>query len=273
MMQKPPRRQRPEQQEVVRYRAVGPDPCASRGVAQDAARGADTQRPAQRRETRRQRVRTACRRACAPRSISRTRINSSRRTSRGAASRSRSATPDRRRNLYLDREQRRALIAAADGPDLALFLRALSLSPLRPGALAALTVADFDKRLRQLRIGRDKTGGDRRIRLPDATAAIFEQASRDKLPSAALFVRADGAPWNRDMWKRCVRLLLRPPSCPRAQWHTRCANSSVITDLVHSGLDVMTVAQVAGTSVLMIQKHYGHLRGNVAIDALAKLAL
>jgi len=35
----------------------------------------------------------------------------------------------------------------------------------------------------------------------------------------------------------------------------------------------MTVAAVSGTSILMIQKHYGHLRADHARQALAALAL
>jgi len=35
----------------------------------------------------------------------------------------------------------------------------------------------------------------------------------------------------------------------------------------------LTVAQLAGTSIRMIEAHYGHMRGTVAADALARLAL
>lgn len=48
---------------------------------------------------------------------------------------------------------------------------------------------------------------------------------------------------------------------------------SVISDLVHDGLDLLTVAQMSGTRVAMIDRHYGHLRSEVAASALAKLAL
>jgi hypothetical protein len=34
-----------------------------------------------------------------------------------------------------------------------------------------------------------------------------------------------------------------------------------------------TVAQISGTSVAMIERHYGHLRSDVAAGALARLAL
>ena len=48
---------------------------------------------------------------------------------------------------------------------------------------------------------------------------------------------------------------------------------SVITDLVTNGLDLLTVAQLSGTSVTMIEKHYGHHRADHAAKALAGLAL
>ena len=46
-----------------------------------------------------------------------------------------------------------------------------------------------------------------------------------------------------------------------------------ITDLVVNGLDLLTVAQISGTSVAMIEKHYGHLQADRAAAALAMLAL
>lgn len=45
------------------------------------------------------------------------------------------------------------------------------------------------------------------------------------------------------------------------------------SNLVHDGLDVQTVAQISGTSVLMIERHDGHLRSEVAAKALAGLAI
>jgi integrase len=71
----------------------------------------------------------------------------------------------KRRGLYLDREQRRNFICHAP-EHLAAFLKGLSILPLRPGALAALTVQDFDCRLHVLKIGTDKSGADRNIKVP-----------------------------------------------------------------------------------------------------------
>jgi integrase len=55
---------------------------------------------------------------------------------------------------------------------------------------------------------------------------------------------------------------------------TCCAmRHSVITGLVTGGLHLLTVALLSGTSVAMIERHYGHLRAEHAAAALATLAL
>lgn len=177
----------------------------------------------------------------------------------------------RRRGLYLDREQRRNFIRHAPD-DLAAFLRGLSMLPLRPGALADLKVEDFDRRLSVLKIGKDKSGQDRRIKLPQATAQLFENAAGDRPPTAPLLARADGQAWNKDSWKGPLKAAALGAGLPVATT-AYTLRHSVISDLVHGGLDLLTVAQISGTSVAMIEKHYGHLRSEVAADALAKLAL
>ena len=178
---------------------------------------------------------------------------------------------DRRRELYLDRAQRLKFIEKAPA-DLAAFLRGLCQLPLRPGALAKLTVGDYDKRLQVLRVGHDKAGKDRRIKMPEVTATFFEDASKDKLPSAPLLARADGKAWNKDAWKGPVKEAVVAAKLPEGTT-AYTLRHSVISDLVHDGLDLLTVAQISGTSVTMIERHYGHLRSEVAATALAKLAL
>ncbi len=177
----------------------------------------------------------------------------------------------KRRDLYLDREQRRNFFNQAP-EDLAAFLRGLSMLPLRPGALAALTVADFDQRLNVLIIGKDKSGQDRKIKLPVEIAKYFEHAVNSKPPEAPLLSRADGSAWNKDAWKWPLKDAARLAGLPLGTT-AYTLRHSVISDLVHGGLDLLTVAQISGTSVAMIEKHYGHLRSEVAAIALAKLVL
>ena len=178
---------------------------------------------------------------------------------------------DHPRELYLDRAQRLKLIEKAPG-DLAAFLRGMSQLPLRPGALAKLKAGDFDRRLKVLKIGQDKSGKDRRIKLPDVTAEFFEVAAKNKLPTAPLLSRAGGKAWNKDAWKGPVKMAVELAELP-AGTTAYTLRHSVISDLVHNGLDLLTVAQISGTSVAMIERHYGHLRSDVAAGALARLAL
>jgi integrase len=178
---------------------------------------------------------------------------------------------DGRRETCLDIAQRRKFVEKAPA-DLAAFLRGLSLLPLRPGALAALTVGDYDNRLKMLRIGEDKAGADRKIRLPDTTAAFLEMAAKGKLPAAPLLARADGKAWDKDAWKKPVKAAAKAAELPSGTT-AYTLRHSVITDLVHDGVDLLTVAQISGTSVVMIERHYGHLRDSVASSALARLSL
>jgi integrase len=178
---------------------------------------------------------------------------------------------DGRRTLFLERAQRRALIAAA-ASDIAAFLTGMALLPLRPGALAALKVCQFDKNLGLLTITKDKAGQDRALKLPPATTEFFKEQAKGKLPSAPLLARADGAAWTKESWKKPIKLAAAAAGLP-LETSAYTLRHSVITDLVTGGLDLLTVAQISGTSIAMIERHYGQLRQDHAARALAGLAL
>ncbi|MEP2236271.1 MAG: tyrosine-type recombinase/integrase [Alteripontixanthobacter sp.] len=176
-----------------------------------------------------------------------------------------------RRTLYLDRAQRRALLAKLD-VEAKPFVQALCLLPLRPGAMAALTVGDFDKRTAELTIGEDKTGKPRRIKLPTEAAALLAGQAKGKLPNAPLFMRANGQSWNKETWKLPITAAVKKAELPReATAYT--LRHSTITDLVTAGLPLLTIAQISGTSAEMIERHYGHLASDAAVKALGQLAL
>lgn len=179
---------------------------------------------------------------------------------------------DNRRDCYLDIEQRRALIAASPA-DLGAFIRALSMLPLRPGAVAAMTVGQFDKRLGVITIGKDKKGGDRKITLPTSIARFFESQTTDKLPTARLFMQANGKVWNKDTWKKPFKVAAKTAKLPTSAVTYNLRHAAITDLIVLHHLDTMTVAQLAGTSLAMIEKHYGHLLRGHAASALAKLAL
>lgn len=177
----------------------------------------------------------------------------------------------KRRTLYLSREQRRKLLDNVV-TEAEPFVRALCLLPLRPGAVAALTVADFDKRTSELTVAKDKTGNGRRIVVPATAAQFFKASSKGKLPAAPLFMRANGKAWDKETWKGPIADAAKAARLPSGVV-AYTLRHSVITDLVTAGLPLLTVAQISGTSADMIEKHYGHLVRDAAVEALAGLAL
>lgn len=178
---------------------------------------------------------------------------------------------DGRRDLYLPHSERARLVAHA-AQDLADFLRGLCLIPLRPGALASLDVANFDSKLRTLTIKLDKAGKHRKLALPKQTAELFARLVKDKKPEDPIFRRADGQRWNKDSWKHPVKDAVSGAKLSEKAT-AYSLRHSVITDLIHTGLDTLTVAQLSGTSVVMIERHYGHLTRSHARDALARLSV
>lgn len=181
------------------------------------------------------------------------------------------ANANGRRTLYLDRGQRRKLLEHTRA-EAAPFVRALCLLPLRPGALAALTAGDFDKRTVELTIGKDKTGKPRRIQLPAEAAKLLTGQAKDKLPAAPLFRRSNGKPWDKNSWKLPIAAAVRAAGLPTSATAYTLRHST-ITDLVGAGLPLLTIAQISGTSAEMIERHYGHLASDAAVKALGELAL
>lgn len=183
------------------------------------------------------------------------------------------ATPnaDGRRTLYLDRGERRALVAAAS-EEITPFIRGLCLLPLRPGALAMLTAGDFDRRTSELTIGKDKNGKPRRIQLPKEAAAFLAAQSVDRLPGAPLFRRANGKAWDKDSWKKPISEAVAAAGLPTGATAYTLRHST-ITDLVTAGLPLLTIGQISDTSAEMIERHYGHLASDAAVRALGELTL
>ncbi|MBO9621588.1 MAG: tyrosine-type recombinase/integrase [Sphingomonas sp.] len=178
---------------------------------------------------------------------------------------------DRQRTLYLDRDQRRALLEKVDA-EAAPFVRALCLLPLRPGAVAGLKAGDFDKRTSELTIGKDKSGKPRRILIPAGAAKFFAAQVKGKLTHTPLLARANGKPWDKETWKTPIAEAVVAAKLP-AGTTAYTLRHSTITDLVNGGLPLLTVAQISDTSAEMIERHYGHLSRLAAAEALAGLAL
>lgn len=172
-----------------------------------------------------------------------------------------------RRGLYLERGQRRALLDAADGPVREL-IECVALTGCRPGDPALCLRSDYDGRTASVRF-RSKDH-DRKIPLSPAATALFDRLAKGKLPKAHLFTQDGKKAWTADAWSEPVRSAAARAALPEGVT-LYTLRHCWITDAIVGGMDLLTVAKLAGTSLAMIEKHYGHLVQGAARDKLAQV--
>lgn len=173
----------------------------------------------------------------------------------------------RRRGLYLEIEQRRALLEAAQEAVRDL-IECVALTGCRPGDPALCLRSDYDGRTGSVRF-RSK-GHDRTIPLSPAATALFDRLAKGKLPKAHLFTQDGQKAWTADAWSEPVRDAAARAGLP-AGVTLYTLRHCWITDAIVGGMDLLTVAKLAGTSLAMIEKHYGHLVQGAARDKLAQV--
>ena len=167
--------------------------------------------------------------------------------------------------------ERKKLIEAASD-EARPFIKGLCLLPLRPGALAGLMARDFDKRTRTLTIGRDKNGNPRQMTMPRSHFRVFCGAGERQAAGRTHLRPRRGRAMAQGRLETSYQRSGRAAGLPsRVSAYT--LRHSVITDLIRARLPILTVAQLSGTSVAMIERHYGHLVRDDAEEALATLAI
>ncbi len=172
---------------------------------------------------------------------------------------------EKRRELYLTREQRRAFLEAMR-PPLRDVATCVALTGCRPGDPTVCLRKDYDARTGVVRF--TTKNHDRKVPLSPDAKALFDRLAKAKLPSAHLFVREDGEPWTSRDWHEQVKAAARAADLPR-ETVLYTLRHCWITDAIVAGMDLLTVARLVGTSVAMIEANYGHL---VEGAARAKLA-
>jgi integrase len=175
-----------------------------------------------------------------------------------------------RRTLFLDQAERKRLLNAAQ-PDFRDLCEALLLTAARPGEIAAANVADLDRKRGTLTLG-GKTGR-RTVELGSAALELFTHCAHGRIGAAPLLQRADGCRWDRFTWRDCIREAAGRAKLPKGVVAYSLRHAS-ISEWLGGGVDVLTVARLAGTSVQQINATYGHLvRGSVRakLDAVRML--
>jgi integrase len=179
------------------------------------------------------------------------------------------AKTTRARDVFLKPDQRRRLLEHCEGSFKDLVQAAL-LTGARYGELRELRASDFDAGRKALNIQRGKTGA-RTVPLSDAARALFARLCRSRLPGAFLFTRNDGEPWKHSDQDEPMRDAAKAAKLPKGTvFYT--LRHTFIASAITGGVDIHTAAKITGTSVRMIEQHYGKLLQDDARERLNRIA-
>jgi integrase len=184
----------------------------------------------------------------------------------------------KRRDLYLDLKQRRALLKAAKGAAHDL-IEGVALTGARAGELVKATVSQFDARSKSMTFitGKGNDGPrSRTVPLSARAVKLFSKLAEGKAPADRLFVRDDGTPWGHSDWDEPVRDAAKAAKLPTEPKTGVCLYTlrhSWITTALTKGMSTLDVARLAGTSIMMIEKNYGHLVASAARERLASVVM
>jgi integrase len=152
----------------------------------------------------------------------------------------------------------------------------------RTGELAACEVGDVLFRTGQVVLGKHKwsmtqrTPTLRHITLNQEALAIFHRHCERKQLTDKVFVNSDGRPWSGSLLpKRFERIkeVTRVLGIGEVRDHITIYDFRHlwISEMLMAGNDVVTVARMAGTSISMIERVYGHFRNEHLQEAQDRL--
>ena len=177
---------------------------------------------------------------------------------------------DGARKEFLSPEQVRTLISETSGGFRELVTSA-AISGARYGELCALRAKDVDKESRVLNIREGKTG-ERIVPMTPDMAKHFSKLARGKLPEAYLLTRDDGKPWGHSDQDKLMRAAVKKAKLPReVVFYT--LRHSFIAQAISVGLDIYSVAEITGTSIAMIERHYGKLLKGRVREAMTRASI
>jgi integrase len=174
---------------------------------------------------------------------------------------------------------------------------AAALTGARGGELANATVSQFDPRTGSMTfIGKTRLKVEpRTVPISGEAVTLFKGVAEGKKPDDLLFMRDEsimGAQycdvatrqycgfakidrpvrWRSYDWGDMVRAAVSVADLP-AKTVLYTLRHSWITTALTSGMSTLDVARLVGTSLLMIEKHYGHLVSDAARLRLANLEM
>lgn len=174
----------------------------------------------------------------------------------------------RRRTRFLTLAERSTLIDAAP-KDLATLIKSVAYTGARPGEIANALIKDLSP---NGSLELDGKTGRRAVPLAPKALKHFLACAGKREETAPLLVRVGGSKWDRYSWRDAMQEARTSAGLPQdvVLYSFRHA---AISEMIINGIDPLTVARIVGTSLTMIQKHYGHLREEKALAQLAKIKM
>lgn len=159
------------------------------------------------------------------------------------------------RKVFLSAAQSRHLLSCCKLEALSRLVQAALLTGCRYGELVAFRVHDFDAATATLEIGGGKTGA-RTVYLSNDAVAFFSSITLGRPADALLLPRADGAAWGKNHHQKLFAAAVKaarldPTTTFYALRHTH------ISLALLAKVNIQVLAENTGTSVRMIEKHYG----------------
>jgi integrase len=158
------------------------------------------------------------------------------------------------RKEFLTKAQARSLLAKCSGPFRDLVEAGL-LTGARLGELTHLRVRDFDPTAGTLDVQQGKTGA-RTVFLGEAGVKAFRRIAKGRRHDALLLPREDGAAWYRMEVLRRMREATKAAGLPDGFVYYTLRHSHISWACL-AGVKLQVLAENCGTSVRMIERHYG----------------
>ena len=161
----------------------------------------------------------------------------------------------RARQEHLDPQQARRLINSCEGALRNLVTAALLTGARPPGELAPLQCKHFRADICILTLPDGKTG-PRDVTLTDEAVQFFEGLTAGRDPEALLLPKDDGAAWDHNSHLRPMREAIKRAKLPVGISLYSARHSHASQSLLN-GMNPQLLAENMGTSVRMLEKHYG----------------
>ena len=178
------------------------------------------------------------------------------------------------RKLYLEDEQVKNYLKATEGAFEAL-CRACVLTGNRVGSLTGALVKDFDKKEGTLRLESRKGNGKMKIWdcfLSDEAVKFFTEVTNYKLPKAPLLCNDNGEAWGKNVYRRSMLEAKKKTKMPD-DFDLYAFRHYYISKALLAGIQAQVIAENCGTSVGMIEKHYGKFMGADRRDMMNRVEL